>query len=75
MPTSQGLSATDPDRLDGGVFADTVPLDPTEEVARGPVTGHARVAVPDRRGEKFEETASSVVAGGRDRGRRDRRGS
>jgi hypothetical protein len=43
----------DVDRLDVGQRADLVLLDPGEEVARGPVIGHAGVLVADRRGEKF----------------------
>jgi len=43
------------DRLDVGELTDLVLLDPGEEVAGGPVIGHARVLVADRRGEKLEE--------------------
>ena len=36
---------------------------PGEEPAGGPVVGHARVLVADRRGEEFEEAARGLVAG------------
>ena len=49
--------------LDVGQPADLVPLDPVEEMARGPVIGHAGVLVADRRREKFEEALRGMVAG------------
>ena len=53
----------DVNRLDVGQPADLVPLDPVEEVARGPVIGHAGVLVADRRRKKFEEALRGMVAG------------
>ena len=41
-------------------------------MTRGPVIGHARVLVADRRGEKFEE-ARGMVAGVGDHSRHERR--
>ena len=52
----------DVDGLDVGELANTVPLDPGEEVARGPVIGHARVLVTDGDGEELEEAARGMLA-------------
>ena len=61
------------DRLDVSEPADLVPLDPVEEVTRGPVIGHAGVLVSDRRREKFEEALGGMVAGVGDHRRHDHR--
>jgi hypothetical protein len=53
----------DMQRLDVGELADPAPLDPCEELTRGPVISHARVAVADAGGEKFEEAAGGMRAG------------
>jgi hypothetical protein len=51
------------DGLDVGEFADLMLLDPGKEVAGGPVIGHARVLVADRRGKKLKEAPRGVVTG------------
>ena len=45
------------DRLDVRELTDPVLLDPGKEVARGPVMGHARVAIADTGGDELGETA------------------
>ena len=49
--------------LDLGELANAVLLDPSEEVAHGPVIGHARILVADLGGEKFEKAARGMVVG------------
>ena len=58
-------------RLDIGDFADGVLVAPGEEPAAGPVIGHARILVPDRRGEELEEATRGLVAGVGDHARHD----
>jgi hypothetical protein len=48
-------------RLDIGQLANTVPLDPGEELARGQVIGHARVPVADRGREELEEAPDGMT--------------
>ena len=48
-------------------------LDPGEEVARGPVIGHAGVLVADRGGKELEEPTGGMVAGAGDHGRHGER--
>ena len=61
----------DMQRLDIGDFADLVLVAPGEEPTAGPVIRHARILVPDRRGEEFQEPARRLVAGVGDDARHD----
>jgi hypothetical protein len=65
LPKSLDIGG-DMQRLDIGDLADLVMVAPGEEPLGGSLIGHAGIFVADGGGEKFEEAASGLVAGGGD---------